>query len=97
MPHIVVKLYAGKTDAQKSELTRKLVDVFMNTLGSSEASLSVGIEEYDPPKLTNPKQVTQNTSFFSILLQTQVIARVYFLCLFQVWIKGDDCMEGHLA
>ena len=48
MPHIVVKLYAGKTDAQKSELTRKLVDVFMNTLGSSEASLSVGIEEYDP-------------------------------------------------
>ena len=48
MPHIVVKLYAGKTDEQKNELTRKLVDVFMTTLGSSEASLSVGIEEYDP-------------------------------------------------
>ena len=48
MPHIVVKLYPGKTDEQKNELTRKLVDVFMTTLGSSEASLSVGIEEYDP-------------------------------------------------
>jgi 4-oxalocrotonate tautomerase len=48
MPHIVVKLYAGKTDEQKSELTRKIVEVFMTTLGNSEASLSVGIEEYDP-------------------------------------------------
>ena len=48
MPHIVVKLYAGKTDEQKSELTQKIVDVFMTTLGSSESSLSVGIEEYDP-------------------------------------------------
>lgn len=48
MPHIVVKLYAGKTEAQKSELTRRIVDAFVTTLGSSEASLSVGIEEYDP-------------------------------------------------
>ncbi len=48
MPHIVVKLYAGKTQEQKSELTRKIVDLFMSTLGSSEASLSVGFEEYDP-------------------------------------------------
>lgn len=48
MPHIVVKLYAGKTDEQKNELTRKIVDVFMTTIGSSESSLSVGIEEFDP-------------------------------------------------
>lgn len=48
MPHIIVKLYAGKTDAQKQELTGKIVEAFMSTLGSSEASLSVGFEEFDP-------------------------------------------------
>jgi 4-oxalocrotonate tautomerase len=48
MPHVIVKLYAGKTEAQKSELASKIAEAVMSTLGSSEASISVGIEEFDP-------------------------------------------------
>jgi 4-oxalocrotonate tautomerase len=48
MPHVVVKLYAGKTERQKAELTDKIADAVRTTLGSSDASISVGIEEFDP-------------------------------------------------
>lgn len=48
MPHVVVKLYAGKTEQQKSELATKIAEALMSTLGSSDASISVGIEEFDP-------------------------------------------------
>lgn len=48
MPHVIVKLYAGKTEAQKQQLTQKIVEAVMSALGSSEASISVGVEEFDP-------------------------------------------------
>jgi 4-oxalocrotonate tautomerase len=48
MPHVVVKLYAGKTEQQKAELTEKIADAVRTSLGSSDASISVGIEEFDP-------------------------------------------------
>lgn len=48
MPHVIVKVFAGKTDAQKQAVTTKITEALMTSLGSSEASISVAIEEVDP-------------------------------------------------
>jgi 4-oxalocrotonate tautomerase len=45
MPHIIVKLYPGKTEEQKSELADLIVQDVMRALQSKEASISVGFEE----------------------------------------------------
>nr|WP_294918176.1 tautomerase family protein [uncultured Neokomagataea sp.] len=48
MPHIVVKLWPGKSEQQKQELAAALSHDVMRILGSSEGSVSVGIEEVSP-------------------------------------------------
>jgi len=48
MPHITVKLWPGKTDAQKQALADAIVRDAMQALGASEASLSVAFEEVSP-------------------------------------------------
>jgi 4-oxalocrotonate tautomerase len=48
MPHVIVKLYAGKTEQQKVDLAAKIAEAVMSTLGSSDASISVAVEEFDP-------------------------------------------------
>lgn len=45
MPHIIVKLYPGKTEEQKRELADDIVKDVMRVLQSKEASISVGFEE----------------------------------------------------
>lgn len=45
MPHIIVKLWPGKTEAQKQDLTRAITESTMKCLGSKEASISVAFEE----------------------------------------------------
>jgi 4-oxalocrotonate tautomerase len=45
MPHIVVKLWPGKSDEQKARLTEAIVRDVTSILGSGEASVSVGFEE----------------------------------------------------
>jgi 4-oxalocrotonate tautomerase len=45
MPHIIVKLWPGKTEQQKSLFAEKIVKDAMEILGSKEDSLSVAIEE----------------------------------------------------
>ncbi len=48
MPHIIVKMHAGRTDADKKRLAEALTKALMETLGSSEKSVSVGIEDVAP-------------------------------------------------
>lgn len=48
MPHIVVKMYAGRTDADKVRLAEALTKAMIETLGSSEKSISVAIEDVKP-------------------------------------------------
>jgi 4-oxalocrotonate tautomerase len=48
MPHITVKLWPGKTAAQKQALADAIVRDAMQTLGASEESLSVAFEEVSP-------------------------------------------------
>ncbi|MDB5643767.1 MAG: 4-oxalocrotonate tautomerase [Hyphomicrobiales bacterium] len=48
MPHVIVKLYAGKTEQQKTELATKLAEAVTAVLGSKDATISVAVEEFDP-------------------------------------------------
>jgi 4-oxalocrotonate tautomerase len=48
MPHVIVKLYAGRSDAEKARLAEALARTVIETLGSSEASLSVAVEDVAP-------------------------------------------------
>ena len=48
MPHVVVKLYAGRTEAQKTKLAEEIVKAVMAGVGSAEESISVGVEDVAP-------------------------------------------------
>ena len=45
MPHVIVKMLPGRTDEQKARLADAITQALMTTLNSSEASISVGIED----------------------------------------------------
>ena len=45
MPHVTVKLWHGKSDAQKKRLAEKITQDVMNVLGYGEESVSVAFEE----------------------------------------------------
>jgi 4-oxalocrotonate tautomerase len=48
MPHIIVKLYQGKSEQQKISLTDKIVASVMEITECSEAAVSVAFEEVSP-------------------------------------------------
>ena len=48
MPHIVVKLYSGKSEPQKQALAQAITDAVTSTLNYGEESVSVGIEDVQP-------------------------------------------------
>lgn len=45
MPHVNVKMYPGSSDAQKRQLTDRIVSAVIDTIGVSETVVSVAIEE----------------------------------------------------
>lgn len=45
MPHVVVKLWPGKSEQQKSELADAIARDVVNILGASDDSVSVAFEE----------------------------------------------------
>jgi 4-oxalocrotonate tautomerase len=48
MPHVVVKLWPGKTEEQKNRLAEAITQNVMSILNYSDESVSVGIEEVQP-------------------------------------------------
>lgn len=48
MPHIIVKLWPGKSDAQKRELSDAIVRDVTGILNYRDESVSVGFEEIGP-------------------------------------------------
>lgn len=48
MPHVIVKLYSGRTENQKKELTQKIVENVVGIIGCKERSVSVAIEDVEP-------------------------------------------------
>jgi 4-oxalocrotonate tautomerase len=45
MPHVLVKLWPGKTEQQKKKLASEITKAVMATLDDSEESVSVAMEE----------------------------------------------------
>jgi 4-oxalocrotonate tautomerase len=48
MPHIIVKLYAGRSEQQKSRLAEEISKAVMTVLRLDAESISVAIEDVTP-------------------------------------------------
>ncbi|HOB19566.1 MAG TPA: tautomerase family protein [Candidatus Atribacteria bacterium] len=48
MPHIIIKMYPGRSENQKVELASRIVDAVMDILKVDIRSISLGIEEVKP-------------------------------------------------
>ena len=48
MPHVIIKLYPGRTEAQKNQLTEEIVKDVATIAKCEEKSVSVAFEEVDP-------------------------------------------------
>ena len=58
MPHIIVKMYPGRTDEQKQRLAEAITESVTKIAGCEEQAVSVSIEEIDrevwPEKVYRP-------------------------------------------
>jgi 4-oxalocrotonate tautomerase len=52
VPHVVVKLYAGRSEKEKSRLADEITTAVTATLKYGEESVSVGIEDVAPKDWT---------------------------------------------
>ncbi len=48
MPHVIVKLYSGRSEKEKSKLADEVTKAVMATLNTGEEAVSVGIEDVKP-------------------------------------------------
>lgn len=53
MPHVIVKLYSGKSEQVKQALAQAITEAVTNSLGYGEDSVSVGIEDVEPSEWTD--------------------------------------------
>lgn len=53
MPHVIVKLWPGKTADQKRRLTKTITHGVMEALGYGEDAVSVAFEEVAPAEWTS--------------------------------------------
>ncbi len=73
MPHGIVKLWPGKSEAQKSRLAERIVQDVMDVLGYGEESVSVALEEveardwaekvYKPDIASKPEQLYKKPGY----------------------------------
>jgi 4-oxalocrotonate tautomerase len=52
MPHVIVKLWSGKSEKQKAKLAEEITKAVMTTLNYGEESVSVAMEEIEPKEWT---------------------------------------------
>jgi 4-oxalocrotonate tautomerase len=52
MPHVIVKLYPGRSEQQKTILANEITKVVMAGAGCAEDSVSVSIEDVAPNEWT---------------------------------------------
>lgn len=48
MPHVIVKMYKGRTDEQKKRLAEGIRETLVQTIGAGVDHISVSVEDYDP-------------------------------------------------
>jgi 4-oxalocrotonate tautomerase len=73
MPHVIVKLWPGKSEQQKMQLAKAIVKDVMNVLHYGEESVSVAIEEikaedwaekvYNPDIVNNAEQLYKQPGY----------------------------------
>ncbi|MBT3272964.1 MAG: 4-oxalocrotonate tautomerase [Spirochaetales bacterium] len=73
MPHIVVKLYPGRSEEQKMKLTDEIVASVAKITDSEESIISVGFDEiqpedwktevYDPDIAAKPDTLTKKPGY----------------------------------
>jgi len=73
MPHVIVKLYAGRTEQQKAKLAEEITKAVMTALQADEESISVAVEDikpvdwtekvYKPDILANPKKIYKKPGY----------------------------------
>lgn len=52
MPHAVIKMYPGRTEAQKQALAAEITAAIIKVTGCGEGAVSVGIEDVQPEDWT---------------------------------------------
>jgi 4-oxalocrotonate tautomerase len=73
MPHVIVKLWPGKSEAHKSRLAGRIARDVMDVLGYGEESVSVAMEEveardwaekvYRPDIMSKPGQLYKKPGY----------------------------------
>jgi 4-oxalocrotonate tautomerase len=73
MPHVIVKLYSGRSEQQKARLAEEISKIVMANLNCEEKSVSVGIEDvkpqdwaekvYKPDILGNPETIYKKPGY----------------------------------
>ena len=73
MPHVIVKLWPGKSEQQKTRLAEAITKEVMNTLHYGEESVSVAFEEipaqewaekvYKPDILNHPEKLYKKPGY----------------------------------
>jgi 4-oxalocrotonate tautomerase len=73
MPHVIVKLWPGKSDRQKQKLVEGVTNAVTTSLGYGEESVSVSLEEvaasdwlaqvYEPDIIGKPKQLYKKPGY----------------------------------
>jgi 4-oxalocrotonate tautomerase len=48
MPHVIVKLYPGRSEQEKARLAERIVKDLISTLNNAQESVSVAIQEVNP-------------------------------------------------
>lgn len=68
MPHVIVKLWPGKSEQQKKRLSNAIVQDVMRVLNYGEESVSVAIEEVSardwPEKVYKPDIVERSEKLY---------------------------------
>ena len=76
MPHVIVKLWPGKSEKQKAKLADEITKAVMSVFDYDEESVSVAMEEvkpdawmedvYKPDILGKPKQIYKKPGYTSV-------------------------------
>jgi 4-oxalocrotonate tautomerase len=76
MPHVIVKLWPGKSEQQKKKLAAEIAKAVMSTLNYGEDSVSVAMEEikaedwmekvYEPDIRSKPGTIYKKPGYTSV-------------------------------
>ena len=50
MPHIIVKLYKGRSEEMKQDMVANITKAVTESLAVDESSVSIALEEFEPEK-----------------------------------------------